>query len=121
MDNDKTEAQVVDEVKAVLIALGFMKEKETDPGAPSQVQRINTGSFKQHGRLMKSANPGTLDFEGYDNHGRMLGIECKRPKGGRLSPEQAARIDDINQKGGVAGVVRSGKETADLLRNRNCL
>lgn len=98
-----------------------MKPREDLPGPPSQVQRINTGAFKQGKRFIRSANPGTLDFEGYDNKGRMLGIECKRPRGGRLSPEQKARIDDINAKGGVAGVVRSGVETMKLLKENNCL
>lgn len=116
-----TEKEVVAEVKKVLIATGLMKQKEEQPGPPSQVQRINTGAFKQGKRFIRSANPGTLDFEGYDNHGRMIGIECKRPKGGRLSPEQRARIDDINAKGGVAGVVRSGAEAQQLLEENNCL
>lgn len=121
MDKDANEAQVVAEVKSVLIEAGLMKRKETDPGAPSQVQRINTGNFSGGDGRVKSANKGTLDFEGYDNHGRMLGIECKRPKGGRLSPEQKARIDDINAKGGVAGMVRSGAEAAELLIKNDCL
>ncbi len=115
-----TEKTVVQEVKAVLIGVGLMKPFEL-PGAPSQVQRINTGAFKAGSRFIRSANKGTLDFEGYDKHGRFLGIECKRPNGGRLSPEQKARIDDINQKGGVAGVVRSGAEALELLQKNNCL
>lgn len=119
--DDSTEKEVVTEVKAALVTVGFMKPREDLPGPPSQVQRINTGAFKQGKRFIRSANPGTLDFEGYDNKGRMLGIECKRPKGGRLSPEQKARIDDINAKGGVAGVVRSGKEALQMLKDNNCL
>lgn len=115
------EKTVVQEVKAVLIGVGLMKPFEQLPGAPSQVQRINTGAFKAGSRFIRSANKGTLDFEGYDKHGRFLGIECKRPNGGRLSPEQKARIDDINQKGGVAGVVRSGAEALELLQKNNCL
>lgn len=119
--NNSTEKEVVTEVKEVLIGLGFMKQNEAAPGAPSQVQRINTGAFKVGKRFVRSANPGTLDFEGYDNKGRMLGIECKRPRGGRLSPEQKARIDDINEKGGVAFVVHSGVETITKLRKNGCI
>lgn len=115
------EKVVVTQVKAVLTQVGLMKAKEDLPGPPSQVQRINTGAFKVGRRFIRTANPGTLDFEGYDNKGRILGIECKRPDGGRLSPEQKARIDDINAKGGVAGVVRSGAEARDLLEKNNCL
>lgn len=120
-DLNKTEAQVVAEVKTVLIHVGLMKNKETEPGPPSQVQRLNTGAFKSGTRFIRSANKGTLDFEGYDNHGRILGIECKRPKGGRLSPEQKARIDDINKKGGVAVVVTSGLQAMTLLKTYRCL
>ena len=114
-----TEAEVVREVKQVLIFCGLMKANEKDPGAPSKVQRINTGTFGP--RHTKSANAGTLDFEGYDNHGRFLGIECKRPIGGRLSAEQAARIKDINLHGGIAGVVTSAAETLELLKTNKCL
>lgn len=115
------EKEVVAEVKEVLIEAGLMKRDENTPGAPSQVQRINTGAFKQGSRFIRSANKGTLDFEGYDNKGRFLGIECKRPDGGRLSPEQKARIDDITRKGGVAGIARSGSEAKKLLEENNCI
>lgn len=116
-----TEAEVVQEVKQVLILCGLMKAKETEPGPPSRMQRINTGAFKSGSRFIRSANPGTLDFEGYDKFGRFLGIECKRPKGGRLSPEQKARIEDIKDKGGIAAVVTSGQQAMDLLLEHNCI
>ena len=116
-----TEAEVVKSVKQVLIFCGLMKAKETEPGPPSMMQRINTGAFKTGSRFIKSANKGTCDFEGYDKHGRFLAIECKRPKGGRLSPEQKARIDDINRKGGVAFVATSGQQVLETLKEKRCL
>lgn len=103
------EAAVVAEVKNVLLILDL------------KIQRINTGCFKSGSRFIRTAAKGTLDFEGYDNHGRFVGLECKRPKGGRLSEEQKARIDDINRKGGVAGVVHSGEEAWQLLQKSGCL
>lgn len=103
------EAEVLEQVKTVLIATGL------------RVQRINTGCFKVGKRFIRTANKGTLDFEGYDNHGRFIGIECKRPDGGSLTPEQKERINDINAKGGVAGVVRSGQEAWELLNKNKCL
>lgn len=121
LQDKTTEAEVVQEVKQVLIFCGLMKAKETEPGPPSRMQRINTGVFKNGSRFIRSANPGTLDFEGYDKHGRFLGLECKRPKGGRLSPEQKARIDDINQKGGIAAVVTSGQQVLQILKENRCL
>lgn len=41
-------------------------------------------------------------------------IECKRPKGGRLSPFQANFIAQVKSAGGIAGVARSPDEAAQL-------
>ena len=90
-----------------------------------EVQRINTGAFitgtGNKRRFVRSAKKGTLDFEGYDNRGRFLAIECKRPVGGRVSKDQAARIEDINRKGGIAFSVTSGAEALNLLEINNCI
>ena len=107
------ESEVVRQVKEIIRITGL------------KLQRINTGCFAiGEGcakRFVKTAEAGTLDFEGYDNHGRFLAIECKRPVGGRLSDEQAARIADINRKGGVAFVVTSGNEALEKLRQAGCI
>ena len=103
------EADVVAEVKDVIKLTGV------------SLQRINTGAFKVGKRYIKTAEAGTLDFEGYDNHGRFLGVECKRPFGGRVSPEQAARIADINAKGGCAFVVHSGEDLMAALKEHKCI
>lgn len=107
------ESEVVREVKEVIRITGL------------KLQRINTGCFTvgegRAKRFIKTAEAGTLDFEGYDNHGRHVGIECKRPVGGKLSDEQAARIDDINRKGGIAFVARSGDEALEKLREAGCI
>ena len=106
------ESAVIKEVQAVIDATGL------------QVQRINTGAFVtgtgSDRRYVRSAKKGTLDFEGYDKHGRFLAIECKRPIGGRISPEQAARMADINNKGGIAICVTGGEEALSLLEIYNC-
>lgn len=110
---DVSESEVIREVKEVIDITGL------------EIQRINTGSFAigegRAKRFIRTAKKGTLDFEGYDNFGRHVGIGCKRPIGGRLSDEQAARIDDINRKGGVAFVVRSGAEAMELLIINKCI
>jgi len=103
------ESQVVQEVKTVIQLTGL------------KIQRINSGAVQSGNRYIRLAAKGTLDFEGYDNKGRFVGIECKRPVGGRVSPEQQERIDDINQKGGVAFVARSGQEALDKLRENGCI
>ena len=110
---DVPESEVIREVKEVIDITGL------------EIQRINTGCFAvgegRTKRFVRTAKKGTLDCEGYDNRGRHVGIECKRPVGGRLSDEQAERIDDINRKGGVAFVVISGAEAMELLKINKCI
>ena len=110
---DIPESVVIAEVKAIIKATGI------------KLQRINTGCFiigtGRNRRFIKTADAGTCDFEGYDNIGRFVAIECKRPSGGRLSPAQKERIADINRKGGVAFVAHSGDEVLKQLQERGCL
>ena len=110
---DIPESAVIGEVKAIIKATGI------------KLQRINTGCFTigegANRRFIKTADAGTCDFEGYDNHGRFVAIECKRPVGGKLSPAQEARINDINRKGGVAFVAHSGEEALKKLREYSCI
>ena len=110
---DIPESAVIQQVKQVIKMTGL------------KIQRINTGSFQigagQNRRYIKTAEAGTCDFEGYDNQGRFLAIECKRPSGGRLSPAQKERIEDINAKGGVAFVAHSGEEALEQLKKNHCI
>ena len=113
LKKDIPESVVIDEVKAIIKATGI------------KLQRINTGCFVigtgRNRRFIKTAEAGTCDFEGYDNTGRFVAIECKRPSGGRLSPAQKARIDNINQKGGCAFVAHSGEEALQKLKEKGCI
>ena len=110
---DIPESAVIQQVKQVIKMTGL------------KIQRINTGSFQigagQNRRYIKTAEAGTCDFEGYDNQGRFVAIECKRPSGGRLSPAQKERIADINRKGGVAFVAHSGEEALEQLKKNHCI
>ena len=111
--NEIPESAVIQQVKQVIKVTGL------------KIQRINTGCFTigegANRRFIKTADAGTCDFEGYDNHGRFLAVECKRPVGGKLSPAQEARINDINRKGGVAFVAHSGEEALKKLREYSCI
>ena len=113
LKKDIPESAVIGEVKAIIKAAGI------------KLQRINTGCFVigtgRNRRFIKTADAGTCDFEGYDNKGRFVAIECKRPTGGRLSPAQKERIEDINAKGGVAFVVHSGEEALQKLKEKGCV
>lgn len=110
---DIPESAVILQVKQVIKATGL------------KIQRINTGCFTigegANRRFIKTADAGTCDFEGYDNIGRFVAIECKRPSGGRLSPAQKERIADINRKGGVAFVAHSGEEALAKLKEKHCI
>lgn len=110
---DIPENAVIQQVKQVIKITGL------------KIQRINTGCFTigegANRRFVKTADAGTCDFEGYDNCGRFVAIECKRPSGGRLSSAQKERIDDINAKGGVAFVAHSGAEALEKLKQYGCL
>ena len=111
--NDIPEKIVIKQVKEIIDITGI------------KLQRINTGCFAvgsgKNRRYIKTAEAGTCDFEGYDKCGRFVAIECKRSVGGRLSPSQKRRIEDINSKGGVAFVAHSGNEALALLRANNCI
>lgn len=113
LKKDIPENVVIAEVKAIIKATGI------------KLQRINTGCFVigtgRNRRFIKTADAGTCDFEGYDNKGRFVAIECKRPVGGQLSPAQKERIADINRKGGVAFVAHSGAEALQKLKENHCL
>lgn len=113
LKKDIPESVVIGEVKAIIKATGI------------KLQRINTGCFTvgegRNRRFIRTADAGTCDFEGYDNRGRFVAIECKRPRGGRLSPAQAERIADINRKGGVAFVAHSGEEALKKLQENFCI
>lgn len=106
---DIGEAEVMQEVKDIIKVTGI------------KLQRINVGCFKVGNNFIRTADNGTLDFEGYDKRGRFCAIECKRPVGGRISPAQAARIADINAAGGVAFIAHSGAEALESLKKNNCI
>lgn len=112
MNNLKSEIlerEIIKQIKQIICMTGI------------KLQRINTGSFRTGGRFIKSCEAGTCDFEGYDKHGRFVAIECKRPSGGKVSPEQKLRIDDINAKGGIAFIATSGEQALETLRVNDCV
>lgn len=51
--------------------------------------------------------------------GRLLGIEVKRPKLGKLTALQQAQLTKIEAAGGVAGVATSAKEALAILQKAN--
>lgn len=78
------------------------------------VRRQNTGAAKVGGRFIKFGWAGCTDLLGMLKDGRLLAVECKRPKGGKLSTEQAHFISLVNLFGGCAFVATSA---IDVLKN----
>jgi hypothetical protein len=70
--------------------------------------RINSGGLRDiHNRLVKFGAKGMADFYAIGPAGISIWIECKRPKGGRLSESQKEFLDCINRNGGIGIVVNS--------------
>jgi len=115
----------LDKTKGIYEKIVIQQVKEIIELTGIKLQRINTGCFAvgegRNRRYIRTANAGTCDFEGYDKRGRFVAIECKRVIGGRLSPAQKERINDINKKGGVAFIAHSGNEALALLQANNCI
>ena len=78
------------------------------------VRRQNTGAAKVGGRFIKFGWAGCTDLLGMMKDGRLLAVEYKRPKGGRLSIEQKHFIAMVNQFGGCAFVATSA---IDVFKN----
>jgi hypothetical protein len=70
--------------------------------------RMNSGGLKDgHGRLVRFGAKGMSDFFAIGPAGISIWIECKRPRGGRLSEPQREFLDCINRNGGIGIVVNS--------------
>ena len=79
------------------------------------VRRQNTGAAKVGGRFIKFGWAGCTDLLGMLKDGRLLAVECKRLKGGKLSTEQAHFISMVNQFGGCAFVATNALDVFNNL------
>ena len=77
--------------------------------------RQNTGALKVGNRFVRFGIPGVSDILGILPDGRFLAVECKRPKGGVLSPCQKDFLGNIQRNGGVAIVAHSASELHEEL------
>lgn len=67
--------------------------------------RNNTGATKIGDRYVRFGAPGSPDILACVN-GRFVGVEVKRPRGGKLSKAQKAAQDALLHAGGIYLVVR---------------
>ena len=80
--------------------------------AVSWCERMNSGAARIGARFVRFGFTGCPDVLGQLRDGRLLGVECKAPKG-KLRPEQAIFLERINGAGGVGFVAR---DCRDVLR-----
>ena len=71
------------------------------------VERQNTGAIMVNGRFIKFGWRGCSNLLGQLTDGRLLAVECKRPKGGKLSDDQAFFLEQVRNHGGVSFVAKS--------------
>lgn len=70
--------------------------------------RINSGALRtERGGFIRFGSKGMPDLYAIGPAGISVWIECKRPKGGRLSEAQKEFLDCINRNGGIGIVVNS--------------
>ena len=79
-------------------------------------------AFKARGVWAKKIHGGMYQVSGLPDiiaiaprTGRMVGIEVKRPKLGRVTSLQEAMIDQMNAAGAIAGIARSVDEALTLI------
>jgi hypothetical protein len=79
--------------------------------------RINSGGLKdKNNRLVRFGAAGMSDYYAIGSGGISIWIECKRPKGGRLSEPQKNFLDCINRNGGIGIVVSSVESLEQQLK-----
>lgn len=67
-------------------------------------ERQNTGAAKVGGRFIRFGWRGCSDILGQLKDGRLLAVECKRLKGGKLSDDQTFFLELVREYGGVSFV-----------------
>ncbi len=83
------------------------------------VERQNTGAATVGGRFIKFGWRGCSDLLGQLKDGRLLAVECKRPKGGKLSSDQMHFLEMVRNHGGVAFVATSLHDVLENLGSKN--
>ena len=78
--------------------------------------RNNTGAVKIGKRFVRFGYAGSSDIIGILPDGRFLAVECKREKCGVVSEVQKDFIKKIQENNGVACVVHSVEELAEVLK-----
>jgi hypothetical protein len=84
--------------------------------AVAWAHRLNVGAATYGEQFVRFGWLGAPDIIGQMRDGRILCVECKRERGGRISDAQQDFIYLVRKHGGVAGIVRSVDEAVLLLK-----
>lgn len=102
----KQESDVVSEIRIALAKAGVLIWRNH-----VSVTKQESGHFARSGLAT-----GSADLIGLvPPSGRFIAIECKRPKGGRVTERQRSWLEVVRECGGVAGVARSVDEAMLLV------
>lgn len=93
-------------------------EKTIENQIKRYLDSIGAWHIKTHGNMFSKA--GTPDIIACVN-GRFVGIEVKRPDGGKVSALQKAKIKLIRASGGVAFVADSLDETKRYFKEQHLI
>lgn len=100
---------------------------EFGSGHDLRLWRVNAGKFfhvpwdaacstcRHRGRWIEGAPAGATDLMGLLSTGQHLGIEVKRPTGGRVSPEQVRWRTMIEKHNGLHIIARSVEDVRAAL------
>jgi hypothetical protein len=83
--------------------------------------RNNTGVTRIGKRFIRFGFPGSSDWLGICHDGRFLAVECKRPRGGRLTGKQRDFLECIRSYGGVALVVTGVNDLVEKLKKEGVI
>ncbi len=84
--------------------------------AVAWVERMQVGAYETDERYIRYGFVGLSDVIGQMKDGRLLAVEVKRERGGRVSEAQQVFIDKVRAHGGVSGIVRSVDDVVLLLK-----
>lgn len=87
-----------------------------------ELTRTQAGKVRVRGGWMQLACKGWGDTTGYNDKGQIIMIEFKdvkafEKKNNGASEDQLNRLNDINQKGGIAGIACCNEHVLDILTN----
>ena len=116
------QAQIVDYLRAQQARGRIVWFARCNGGAVQSVRQGRKSFTRFYALYLRGAEPahkGMADLHGMLPGGRYFALEVKRP-GGKPTPEQLAFLAAVRENGGIAAVVHSFDEVANMLITQSC-